>query len=175
MRLSFAFMLLLSSIIGLVVSDQTDGQVDQNIVQPESRFLKLITNAIQQRKEAMDRLMDSFYNATMRMIQTQRNATDSIRDSIRSRIVSEVRRADSITRLDGVVEEAVNVTRQAVDEATQCVKSVIDQVIEIPFQFANRVIQTLDQTIMREFGGGSGGGDRVQQHNSSNQTTNRVN
>lgn len=169
-------MLLLSAAC-LVDSNETSGRVDQNLVQPESRFLKLITDAIQQRKEALDRMMDSLYNATIRMITYQRNATDEIRDAIRTRITTEVRRTDTVTRLDdavrrvdGVVEEAVNVTRQAVDEATQCVKSVIDQVIEIPFQFANRVIQTLDQTIKREFGAG----DRVQQ-NASNQTANRVN
>ena len=150
MRASF-ILFVFSFTVSLAFAEERDGPT-ATVAQPETRLLKLIMSAIQERKQAMDRLMDSFYSATTRMIANQRNATDGIREAIRSRINQEMRRADTVTRLDSVVDDAVNITRQAFDNATLCVKSVVDQVIEIPFQFANRVLQTLDQTLMREMG-----------------------
>lgn len=147
MRDSFILCFLFIS-VSLVVAGATDDAT--TTTPPEMRLLKLIMKTVQQRKQAIDRMMDSFYNATTRMIANQRNASDKMREAIRSRIDQEVRRGDTVTHLDGIVEDAVNVTRNAFDEATLCVKSIIDQVVDIPFQVANRVIQTLDQTIVRE-------------------------
>ena len=147
----YAVCLLFSLTPATFAVDGLQENSTQTADQPETRLLQLIKNAVQQRKNSLDRMMDSFYNATAEMIRNQRTAADRLREAIRTRIGQEVRRADGIVRLDSAVEEVVKASRQSFDNATLCVKSVVDQILEIPFQFANRVIQTLDQTLTREF------------------------